>query len=65
MFKFESIYFYSLVDLLQSQADLALSGLEEIVQKQNDEKSQLQNKLAIKPIENNGMLLYCLILFGR
>ena len=62
MFKFESIYFYLLVDL--SQADLVLSGLEEIVQKQNDEKSQLQNKLAIKPVENNGNLLYCLILFG-
>ena len=62
MFKFESICFYSLVDL--SQADLALSGLEEIIQKQNDEKSQLQNQLAIKPVENNGMLLYCLIVFG-
>ena len=35
-----------------------LSGLKQLVKKQNDKNSQLQNKLGIKPAENNGILLY-------
>ena len=60
VFKFKNTYFYSLVDL--SQAELLLSGLKQLFEKQNDENSQLQNKLDIKPVENNGMLLYRLII---
>ena len=37
-----------------------LSGLKQLIEKQNDENLKLQNKLDIKPVENNGMLLYCL-----
>ena len=54
VFKFKTTYFYSLVDL--SQAEFLLSGLKELFEKQNDENSQLQNKLGIKPVENNGIL---------
>ena len=57
MFKFESPYFYSLVDL--SQAEFLLTGLKQLFENQNEENSKLQNKLGIKPVENNGMLLYC------
>ena len=55
MFQFKSTYFYSLVDL--SQTEFLLSGLKQLIEKQNDENSQLQNKLGINPVENYGMLL--------
>ena len=57
-----NFFLYSHVDL--DKAEFCLSGLEELIQKQNDENSQLQNKLEIKSIENNGMVLYCLTIFG-
>ena len=63
MFKLRSPYFYSLVDL--SQAELLLSGLKQLFEKQNDDNSKLQKKLGIKPVENNGMLLYFLIVFAN
>ena len=53
MFKYKSIYSNSLLDL--SQVEFGLSGLEELIQKQNDENSQLQNKLGIKSVKNNGI----------
>ena len=66
VFKCKTTYFYSLVDL--SQSEFLLSGLKELFKKQNEDNSQLQNKLHIKPVENNGMLLYlhytsCYIVF--
>ena len=39
-----------------------MSGLKQLIEKQNDENTQLRNNLGIKPVENNGMLIYCLIL---
>ena len=63
MFKFKSTYFYSLVDL--SQAEFLLSGLKHLVEKQNDEISLLRNKLETKPVENKGMLLFCLIVYAN
>ena len=60
MLKFKSTYSYSIVGL--SQAELLLSGLKQLIEKQNDENSQLQIKLDIKPVESNGMLLDYLIL---
>ena len=56
MFKLKNTYFYSFVDL--SQTEFLLSGLKQLIEKQNDENSQLQNNLGIRPVENNGMLLY-------
>ena len=35
-----------------------VEGFENSDEKQNDEKSQLQKKLNIMPVQNNGMLLY-------
>ena len=61
MFKFKSTYFCSLVDL--TQAEFLLSGLNDIIEKQNDEISKLRNKLDIKHVENSGMLLYCFIVY--
>ena len=60
MLKFKSIYSYSLVDL--SQAELLLSGLKQLFENQNDENSQLQIKLDVKPVESDGMSLEYLIL---
>ena len=37
-----------------------LSGLKQLIEKQNSENSQLQENLGIKPVENNGKQLYCL-----
>ena len=48
MLKFKSTYSYSLVGL--SQAELLLSGLKQLIEKQNDENLQLQNRLGIKPV---------------
>ena len=60
LFKIKKAYiFFSFLDL--SQAELLLSNLKQLFEKQNDENSQLQNKLENKPVQNNGMLLYCLI----
>ena len=61
MIQFKSIYVYSLIDF--RQADLVLSVFKELIQNQSDENSLLQNKLDTKSVENNGMLLYCLIIF--
>ena len=55
MFKLNSTYYYSLVDL--SQSELLLFGLKLLIEKQNDDNSKLQNKLGINPVKNNGMLL--------
>ena len=53
----------SLVDL--SKADFLLSDLNQLIQKKNDDNLRLQNKLGIKHVENNGMLLYYLILSAK
>ena len=63
MFKLNSSYFCSLLDL--SQGEFLFSCLKQLIEKQNDEISQLRNKLNTNPVENNGMVLKCLIVYDN